>query len=78
VIATPGHTLGSSSLHFAGHDALLPGDAISMTNPLKKIIGPTIVLGFAADARAASGMGSAPSPLGELLPLTFTGGRPAC
>jgi len=24
-----------------------------MTNPLKKIIGPTIVLGFAADARAA-------------------------
>jgi len=53
VIATPGHTLGSSSLHFAGHDALLPGDAISMTNPLKKIIGPTIVLGFAADARAA-------------------------
>jgi glyoxylase-like metal-dependent hydrolase (beta-lactamase superfamily II) len=55
VIATPGHTLGSSSLHFAGHDALLPGDAISMTNPLKKIIGPTIVLGFAADARAAMG-----------------------
>lgn len=53
VIATPGHTLGSSSVHFAGHDALLPGDAISMINPLKRIVGPTIVLGFAADARTA-------------------------
>lgn len=53
VVETPGHTLGSSSLHFAGHDALFAGDAISMTNPLKRIVGPTIVLGFAADTRAA-------------------------
>ena len=53
VIATPGHTPGSSSLLFSGHDALLAGDAISMSNPLKRIVGPTIVLGFAADARRA-------------------------
>lgn len=29
VIHVPGHTLGSSALHFSGHDALFSGDAIN-------------------------------------------------
>lgn len=29
VIHVPGHTAGSAALHFAGHDALFPGDAIN-------------------------------------------------
>lgn len=52
VIHLPGHTPGSAALHFAGHDALLVGDAIATHGVTTGAQGPQIAP-FTADARQA-------------------------
>lgn len=52
VIHLPGHTPGSAALHFAGHDALLVGDAIATHSVTTGAQGPQIAP-FTADARQA-------------------------
>ncbi len=42
VILLPGHTPGSAALHFAGHDALLIGDAIATYTVTTGVDGPRI------------------------------------
>lgn len=52
VIHVPGHTPGSAALHFAGHDALLVGDALATYAVTTGRHGPQIAP-FTADARQA-------------------------
>jgi len=52
VIHLPGHTPGSAALHFAGHDALMIGDAIATHSVTTGSQGPQIAP-FTADARQA-------------------------
>jgi glyoxylase-like metal-dependent hydrolase (beta-lactamase superfamily II) len=54
VIHLPGHTPGSAALHFAGHDALLIGDAIATHSVTTGAQGPQVAP-FTADARQALG-----------------------
>jgi glyoxylase-like metal-dependent hydrolase (beta-lactamase superfamily II) len=48
IVATPGHTLGSCSLHFPDRDAVIVGDALVMLDPYTARRGPRLV------ARAAT------------------------
>lgn len=52
VVHLPGHTPGCAALHFAGHDALLVGDAIATYAVTTGEHGPQIAP-FTADARQA-------------------------
>ncbi len=52
VILVPGHTPGSAALHFAGHDALLTGDAMATYSVTTGAAGPMIAP-FSADPAAA-------------------------
>jgi glyoxylase-like metal-dependent hydrolase (beta-lactamase superfamily II) len=52
VILVPGHTPGSAALHFAGHDALLIGDALCTYAVTTGRTGPRIAP-FSADAELA-------------------------
>jgi glyoxylase-like metal-dependent hydrolase (beta-lactamase superfamily II) len=52
VILVPGHTPGSAALHFAGHDAVLVGDALATYAVTTGAHGPRIAP-FSADAAQA-------------------------
>jgi glyoxylase-like metal-dependent hydrolase (beta-lactamase superfamily II) len=54
VVFTPGHTYGHCSLHLAGGDAVISGDALVTFDPYTGKSGPQIVSGAAtADSRQA-------------------------
>lgn len=57
VLATPGHTLGSVSLHFQDRDTVICGDALVTRDPYTRQTGPRLVAragtGDAALARAS-------------------------
>ena len=52
VILLPGHTPGSAALHFAGHDALLIGDAIA-TYAVTTGVDAPMIAPFTADPAEA-------------------------
>jgi glyoxylase-like metal-dependent hydrolase (beta-lactamase superfamily II) len=56
VILVPGHTPGSAALHFAGHDALLIGDAIATHSVTTGVDGPRIAPFTADQAQALASL----------------------